>query len=144
MYASEARPVTCLFPLLFLLETQVLVHLGKACTPEGTGPTHACCWGLMHPTHSPTWSEGGPAVPVHSERDPESSQGKKNSDLVIYSFLKDFIYLFMRDTERGAETQAEGEAGSLRGARCGTWSQDPGITPWAEGRCSTTESSRLP
>ena len=28
-------------------------------------------------------------------------------------FFKDFIYLFMRDTERKAETQAEGEAGSL-------------------------------
>ena len=29
-------------------------------------------------------------------------------------FFKDFIYLFMRDTEREAETQAEGEAGSMR------------------------------
>ena len=37
----------------------------------------------------------------------------------IYTFfLKDFIYLFMRDTEseREAETQAEGEAGSMQGA----------------------------
>ena len=32
----------------------------------------------------------------------------------------------MRDTEREAETQAEGEAGSLWGAWCGTQSQDPG------------------
>ena len=41
-------------------------------------------------------------------------------------FFKDFIYLFMRDTERQtqrererereAETQAEGEAGSTQGA----------------------------
>ena len=31
----------------------------------------------------------------------------------------------MRDTEREAETQAEGEKGSLQGARCGTQSQDP-------------------
>ena len=31
----------------------------------------------------------------------------------ILMFLKDFIYLFMRDTE--AEKQAEGEAGSSRG-----------------------------
>ena len=31
----------------------------------------------------------------------------------------------MRDTEREAETEAEGEAGSLQGAQ----SQDPGITP---------------
>ena len=32
----------------------------------------------------------------------------------------------MRDTHREAETQAEGEAGSLQGARHGTRSQDPG------------------
>ena len=33
-------------------------------------------------------------------------------------FFKDFIYLFMRDTQREkeAETQAEGEAGSMKGA----------------------------
>ena len=31
-------------------------------------------------------------------------------------FKKYFIYLFMRDPQRGAETQAEGEAGSPRGA----------------------------
>ena len=44
-------------------------------------------------------------------------------------FFKDFIYLFVRDTQKGAETQAEGgEAGSIQGARCGTGSQDPGIT----------------
>ena len=36
----------------------------------------------------------------------------------ILFFLKDFIYLFMRDTERerDAEIQAEGEAGSMQGA----------------------------
>ena len=34
-----------------------------------------------------------------------------------FFFFIRFIYLFMRDTEREAETQAEGEAGSLRGAR---------------------------
>ena len=43
-------------------------------------------------------------------------------------FFKDFIYLFMRDTQREAETQAEGEANSIQGARCGTRSQDSGIT----------------
>ena len=35
-------------------------------------------------------------------------------------FFKDFIYLFMRDTEREAETQAEGEAGPMQRARRGT------------------------
>ena len=34
----------------------------------------------------------------------------------ILFYFKDFIYLFMRDTEREreAETQAEGEAGSMQ------------------------------
>ena len=31
----------------------------------------------------------------------------------------------MRDTEREAETQAEGEAGSMQEAQCGTWFQIP-------------------
>ena len=35
----------------------------------------------------------------------------------------------MRDTEREAETQAEGEVGPLWGARCGTQSQDLGSCP---------------
>ena len=30
--------------------------------------------------------------------------------------LLDFIYLFVRDTQRESETKAEGEAGSLQGA----------------------------
>ena len=44
-------------------------------------------------------------------------------------FFKDFIYLLTRDTQRQAETHVAGEAGSLWGARCGSQSQDPGITP---------------
>ena len=35
----------------------------------------------------------------------------------------------MKDTEREAETQAEGEAGSMQGGRYGTQSQDPGSRP---------------
>ena len=35
------------------------------------------------------------------------------------------IYLFMRHREREAEPQAEGEAGSLQGAQCGT--RSPGL-----------------
>ena len=36
-----------------------------------------------------------------------------------YIYFKIFIYLLIRDSERGreAETQAEGEAGSIQGAR---------------------------
>ena len=39
----------------------------------------------------------------------------------------------MIDTQREAETQAEGEAGSMQGARRGTRSQVSRIIPWAEG-----------
>ena len=42
------------------------------------------------------------------------------------------------------KTQAEREAGSMQRARCGTQSWDSGITPWAKGRCSTTEPPRHP
>ena len=46
--------------------------------------------------------------------------------------FKYFIYLFMRGTEREAETQAEGEAGSMQGARCRIWGTEretPGSRP---------------
>ena len=48
---------------------------------------------------------------------------------ILLLFFKDFIYLFMRDTERDPETQAEGEAGSMRGARCGARSLVLGSCP---------------
>ena len=38
-------------------------------------------------------------------------------------------YLCIPETQREAETQAEGEAGSMQGAPRGTRSQDPGVTP---------------
>ena len=52
----------------------------------------------------------------------------------------------MRDTEREreAETQAEGEAGSVPGARCGTRSQVSRIAPWAKGRRQTAKPPRDP
>ena len=59
-------------------------------------------------------------------------------------FFKDFIYLFMRDTEREVETQAEGEASSTHGAQCRTQSPDSRILPWAEGRHQTAEPPRDP
>ena len=39
----------------------------------------------------------------------------------ILFFLTESIFLFVRHTEREAETQAEGEAGSLRGGQCRRW-----------------------
>ena len=46
--------------------------------------------------------------------------------------------------DREAETQAEGEAGSVPGARHGTRSPDSRITPWAKGRDQTAEPPRDP
>ena len=51
----------------------------------------------------------------------------------VYFFKNSFIYLWETKREREAETQAEGEAGSMQGARCRTPSRDSRITPWAEG-----------
>ena len=64
-----------------------------------------------------------------------SKYAHRDTYIGLFIYFKDFIYLFMRDTEREAETQAEGEAGSMQGAPCGTRSRDPWITTWAKGRC---------
>ena len=53
-----------------------------------------------------------------------------------YYFFKDFIYLFMRDTQIERQRH-RGEAGSMQGARCGTQSRDPRITRRAKGRHQT-------
>ena len=50
----------------------------------------------------------------------------------------------MINTRREAETQAEGLAGSLWGAWCGTRSRDSEIMTWAKGKQSTTEPLRRP
>ena len=55
------------------------------------------------------------------------------------------FYLFMRDAEREAETQAEGEAGFLQGANVGLDPRTPGSQPEPKvDRCSTTEPPRCP
>ena len=46
-----------------------------------------------------------------------------------FSFLKDFIYLFTRDAEREAETQAEGEASPCREPDVGLDPRTPGSRP---------------
>ena len=50
----------------------------------------------------------------------------------FFLFYK-ILFIDERHTEREAATQAEGEAGSMQGARCGTQSWVSRITPWAEG-----------
>ena len=75
------------------------------------------------------------ATPIYLTRPTEPESLRVD---VSKHFLKDFIYLFMRDIEKEADTSAEGEVDSLWGAWCGTQSQDPGITPKVDRR-STTE-----
>ena len=74
-----------------------------------------------------------------------------NNLLNYFSFIKVLWFCFFKisfiyswETQREAETQVEGEAGLLRGAQCGTWSQDPRIMTWAKGRCSATEDTQVP
>ena len=50
----------------------------------------------------------------------------------IFFFFK-ILFIHERHTQKKAETQAEGDAGSMQGARRGTQPRDSRITPWAEG-----------
>ena len=54
---------------------------------------------------------------------------------VIFYFLRFYLFIHERHKEwgGGAAAQAEGEAGSVQGARRGARSLVSGITPWAEG-----------
>ena len=72
------------------------------------------------------------------------SKVKMGDTLFIFIFFKDFIYLFMRDTERDAETQAEGEAGSMQGPRRGTRSRVSRVRPWTEGSAKPLSHPGLP
>ena len=60
--------------------------------------------------------------------------------MLLFKKKKKILFIYSWE----AEKQAEREAGSMQGALCGTWSQDPGIMPWAEDRCSTAEPPRCP
>ena len=50
----------------------------------------------------------------------------------------------MKGTDRERDTQAEGEAGSMQGARCGTGSWDSRIRPWAEGSTKLLSHPEIP
>ena len=51
-------------------------------------------------------------------------------------FFKNILFIHERhiEREREAETKAEGEAGYMQEAQCGTRFRDSRITLWAEGR----------
>ena len=50
-----------------------------------------------------------------------------------YFFFFKILFIYSWETQREAETQAEGEAGSMQGPRCGTRSRVSRITPQAKG-----------
>ena len=56
---------------------------------------------------------------------------KENNEVTIsfFFFFKDFIYSFMTDREREAETQAEGEAAPCREPHVGLDPRTPGSRP---------------
>ena len=112
-------------------------EVGKASVQPVLFPLHGWC--LAHRRYA----RFGEQIKLGHERGPRAFLQGPGSHGRVFCFLKkDVIYLFMRDIQREAETQAEGEAGSLRGARCGTQSQDSRITPWAEGRHQNTEPTQ--
>ena len=59
-------------------------------------------------------------------------------------FFNFYLFMIVTQREREAETQAEGEAGSLQGARCGIRSRISRIAPWAKGRRQTAAPPRDP
>ena len=67
-----------------------------------------------------------------------------NHSQIFFVVVLKYLFIYSWETQREAERQVDGEAGSLWGARHGTRSQDPGIRPWAKGRRSTTEPPRRP
>ena len=65
----------------------------------------------------------------------KATTAKGKNWLLFHCFKRDFYLLIHeRHTHREAETQAEGEAGAMQGARRRTPSRDPRITSRAEGR----------
>ena len=85
-------------------------------------------------TGSPTWDSipGLQDRALGQRQAPNrcTTQGSRYGFIFLLFFKVLFIHEKHREErERGAETQAEGEVGSMQGARCGTPSQDLGTCP---------------
>ena len=78
--------------------------------PRGPAPGSLLCSGLTAPGELSWW------LCLHMLCACPTPRPVTSLFSLIAFFFKDFIYLFMRDTERETETQAEGEAGSMQGA----------------------------
>ena len=92
-------------------------------------PSEGAAWGDGAPRRCSEW---GPQYWLYyfctlvSAKQPVFE--KENSLFSVTETLF-FKILFIHERHREAETQSEGEACSLRGARLGARSQDPGVTP---------------
>ena len=64
--------------------------------------------------------------------------------ILSFLFFKDFIYFFMSWVGGRAETQAEGEAGSMQAALRETQSWVSRITPWTKGSAQPLSHPGLP
>ena len=91
------------------------------------------------------WVPGALLVCAEAEgRDLPVPHGKPGKPERTHVSLFYLFYLFMRDRESEAETQAEGEAGPMQGAQRGTRPRVSRVTPWADGRRQTAEPPRDP
>ena len=128
-WGQSEQPVTALSSLgarLCWKGSQALAHLVLVVTaPEASvlSPHHRK-WGHLNDTVAGRRSE---QCLVNSK--PLVDHGSLSFFLRFYLFIHDKE----REREREAETQAEGEAASTQGARRGTRSRVPRITPQAEG-----------
>ena len=68
-----------------------------------------------------------------------------SEDILVFLFKKKFLFIYSWGTQRGRGRDT-GTGRSRLPAGSPMWDSipDPGITPWAEGRRSTTEPPRCP
>ena len=89
---------------------------------------------LSHTTHNKLKIKDLDVWPETTRFPGENTLGLENS-----IFKNDFIYLFMRDTQRGRDRErSRFPAGSPM------WDRDSRVTPWAEGRRSSAGPPRCP
>ena len=62
----------------------------------------------------------------------------------FFFFLRFYLLIRERHTQREAETQAQGEAGSMQGARRSTRSRVSRVTLWAEGGAKPLSQPGVP
>ena len=114
-------------PLKLALATQ---HISKRA--PGRRPTESAFAGEVCSVCWEGWMGRGPGSLRLQDEQPCCEPSQRLSVLTCEFFFLFYLLIHERHRQREAETQAEGEAGSMQGARCGTQSWVSRITPWAE------------